>query len=98
MIKGGGLSTIIAGPDGSEFAGLVPDGVAKVRFTPSTGQPVEADVSSNFYDLHVDQTSASVRVTPPSGYTGPPISAPPTPANGRIEWLDSSGTVIGPTR
>ena len=75
----------------------MPDGVAKVRFTPVNGQPVETDVTSNFYDLYVDQTSTSpVPVTPPPGYTGPPISAAPGLAKGQLEWLDSSGNVVGP--
>jgi hypothetical protein len=97
VIKGKGLVTSFPGRDGTEFAGLVPDGVAKVRFTPVNGQPVETDVTSNFYDLYVDQTSTSpVPVTPPPGYTGPPISAAPGLAKGQLEWLDSSGNVVGP--
>jgi hypothetical protein len=96
-IRNGGPLAITNGPDGSDYAGLVPDGVTKARFTPETGDPIEVGVSSNFYELHVDGTSGKfVPVTPPPGYEGPPIPPKPAPVSGKLEYLDGSGKVVGP--
>jgi hypothetical protein len=92
-----GLLSVSAGSTETTFAGLVPDGVAQVRFTPVGGNPVVADVRSNFYELRFGSTAASTPVTPPPGYSGKKIPAPPMPAQGRIEWLDGAGKVVGPT-
>ncbi|HEX3873023.1 MAG TPA: hypothetical protein VHW26_02680, partial [Solirubrobacteraceae bacterium] len=86
-----------AGPTETEFAGLVPDRVARVLFTPAGGTPIGVPVSSNFYDLDVPGSSAAPKpVTPPPGYTGPTITPAPRPAAGRVEWLDGAGRVIRP--
>jgi hypothetical protein len=91
-IRNAGIMTESAGSTGTELAGVVPDGVAKVRFTPVGEAPIVVDVTSNFYDIHVAETSKS-----PAAAAPPADSPPPEPVNGRIEWLDSSSKVIGPT-
>jgi len=80
---------------GTRFVGIVPDGVARVRFTPVGAAPVVAEVRDNFYALRVPRLGPPARVTPPKGYTGA-IPSPPEPAHGQLQWLDAAGEVIGP--
>lgn len=98
VIKRTGMGGASASSTETQFFGLVPDGVAKVRFMPSTGDAVSVDVSSNFYVLSVAGSSSSGPVTPPPGYSGPKIAPPPMPLGGQMEWLDDAGNVVGPGR
>jgi hypothetical protein len=82
---------------GTRFVGIVPDGVARVRFTPAGAAPAAVTVHDNFYELRVPQLGRGVRVTPPKGYSGS-IPSPPEPAHGRLDWLDAAGAVIGPPK
>jgi hypothetical protein len=49
MVKRIGMGGSAASASATEFFGLVPDGVAKVRFTPVDGAPATTDVDANFY-------------------------------------------------
>jgi hypothetical protein len=94
-----GVSSLSAGADYTNYTGVVPDGVARVRFTPEGAAPVEVAVRDNFYELRTSAPSARGRMDPPEGYTGPTgkdgkIEAPPMPAHGRLEWLDAAGNVV----
>jgi hypothetical protein len=98
-----GVSAVSAGFEhGTHFFGVVPDGVARVRFTPATGEPAVASVRDNFYEIRVPQLGPPrPGVKPPPGYTGPvgadsTLPAPPMPAGGQLDWLDAHGNVIGP--
>jgi hypothetical protein len=98
-----GVLLFSGGTQGTHIVGVVPDGVARVRFTPSGSSPVEVPVQENFFDLRVAATGPAGRVSPPSGWKGKVgadgrIVAPPTPAQGALDWLDASGRVVGPTR
>jgi hypothetical protein len=78
---------------------VVPDRVARVRFTPAGAAPVEVEVHENFYELRTPEHSPAGRVNAPPGVkTGADgkIAGPGRPAPGRLEWLDASGRVIGP--
>lgn len=98
MIERIGMGGSQASARATEFFGLVPDGVAKVRFTPLNGEPTLVNVTSNFYDLTISGSSTGGKVTPPPGYQGPKITPPPMPVAGTVAWLDSSGSVVGPTQ
>ena len=94
-----GVAMSSGGLKGSHYIGVVPDRVARVRFTPNGGAPVEADVRDNFYDLRTAEHSPAGRVDAPPGVkTGPDgkVAGPGGPAHGLLEWLDASGRVIGP--
>ena len=93
-----GVTLLRGGKDGTRYTGIVPDGVARVRFTPEGGEPAEVAVTDNFYDLHVPQLSEGGPVNPPPGWKGGEIPPPPMPAHGRLEWLDANGTFVGPVR
>ncbi len=98
-----GVSSMRVGDKiGTQIAGVVPDGITTVRFTPADGgAPLEAKVNaSNFFALSI-----------PSAKTLPPADAPPEitqktgaktvpggfePAHGTLEWLDADGRVQGP--
>jgi hypothetical protein len=83
---------------GTTVSGLVPDGVARVRFTPTDGPPRTADVTQNFYTITIARTAPSSRIKAPRGYKrGPTIPGPTQPLSGAAEWLDADGRVIGPT-
>lgn len=82
---------------GTTLVGLVPDGVARVRFTPATSKAVEVDVQSNFYAVSVPETAPAASVNAPKGYDGPTtIPGPPTPIEGTVDWLSNDGQVVGP--
>ncbi|MDA0169718.1 hypothetical protein OJ998_11540 [Solirubrobacter taibaiensis] len=51
-----GVSSLSAGAKGTHYFGVVPDGVARVRFRPQVGQPVETVVRENFYELRFPAT------------------------------------------
>jgi hypothetical protein len=96
-----GVSGTSAGQKGTHFVGIVPDGIARVRFTPAAGRPIQATVTENFYELRYGHVAPPTRMTPPSGWKGPvgddgKIEGGPMPARGRLEWLDASGKVVGP--
>jgi hypothetical protein len=94
-----GAGFLSASSTSTSLAGVVPDGVARVRFTPDEAPPVEARVTSNFYSLSVRQTAPSATVKAPPGYKGPAeIPGPPMPAAGTVQWLDDKGQVIGPAQ
>ncbi len=96
-IRTQGLALLSASRSHTSLAGVVPDGVAKVRFIPDTGAPVEADVASNFFSLSVAQTAPSRTVKAPPGSNGPSrIPGPPMPVRGTVQWLNRHGVVIGP--
>jgi hypothetical protein len=96
-LNGVGLSQ--ATPNRTILSGLVPDGVARVRFTPSRGAPVEVAASSNFYSLTIAEVGSAGMVKAPEGSNGPAmIPGPPLPIGGRIEWLDSKAQVVGPQK
>lgn len=95
-------STGIAGSEATAtattFTGLVPDGVARVRFVGRDGSTKEVAVASNFYELVVDEIAPPRMIDAPKGYDGPArIPGPPLPVAGVTEWLDANGTVVGPT-
>jgi hypothetical protein len=92
-----GITGIAASRTRTRYTGLVPDGVARVRFTPRTGGVAEVAVSSNFYSLSVPQTAPPRMIDAPEGFDGPSrIPGPPMPVAGTIEWLDENGHVVGP--
>lgn len=94
-----GASLLSASSTRTSLAGIVPDGVARVRFTPDAGAPVEANVTSNFFSLSVPQTAPPETIKAPPGYNGPSeIAGPPMPAAGIVRWLDRNGQAIGPAR
>lgn len=81
----------------SQFVGIVPDGVARVRFLGTDGTTAEAPVEANFYSFSVDGLAPPRKVPPPpdSSQTAP-VDGPATPAEGEIQWLDAGGGVVGP--
>lgn len=96
MVPRHGIASISAGKQGTTYVGVVPDGVARVRFTPEAGQPVEVVVRENFYELRIRTTAPPGRVSPPAGWNGPKgkdgkIEGPPMPAYGKLEWIDGNG-------
>jgi hypothetical protein len=92
-----GITGIAASRTTTRYTGLVPDGVARVRFTPRTGTAAEVAVTSNFYSLSVPQTAPPGMIDAPEGFDGPSrIPGPPMPVPGTIEWLDADGHVVGP--
>ena len=95
-----GVTMISGGHGETRYVGVVPDGVAAVRFTPDGGRPVVVAVRENFYELRISISAPPGRVNPPKGFTGPVgkdgrIVGPPMPAQGKLEWLDAGGNVIG---
>ena len=96
-----GVTGSAAGQDGTHFVGIVPDGIVRVRFTPTEGQAVEVVVYDNFYDLRYDAVASS-RADPPSDWRGQvgddgKIAGAPLPAQGRLEWLNATGKIVGPS-
>lgn len=80
------------------LAGLVPDGVHRVRFTPDGGTPIEMGVRSNFFTGSVLNRDQAPSVKAPAGNDVPSTApAPPLrPLSGTLEWLDADGHVVGP--
>lgn len=94
-----GITVLSASKSRTDLAGIVPDGVSGIRFTPEDGPPVRVDVTTNFYSLSVPATGHAGTIKAPSGYPGPAaIPGPPMPMRGTVEWLDSGGHVVGPTQ
>lgn len=93
-----GLQVRSANGDGvTRVVGLVPDGVAKVRFVPTDGPAVTAPVTNNHYSLKVvNEQPALTPTSVSSPVAGAPTTPPPTPVTGTAEWLDRSGAVVGP--
>lgn len=92
-----GVQLTLATASATEIAGVVPDGVANVRFTPTGGAAVTAKPSGNFYDLRIDQVAPERMIDAPPGSDGPArIPGPPAPASGTLQWLDVHGAVVGP--
>jgi hypothetical protein len=80
------------------YTGVVPDGVAAVRFVPRTGSSRQAVVEDNFFVLEVNQVAPPRMIKAPEGYNGPAmIPAPPLPPAGELQWLNADGDVTGPT-
>jgi hypothetical protein len=98
MIATHGLLSSDVGASSTTLAGLTPDGVSQVRFTPDNGDPVQTNVTDNFFELHIASTTPQGTVVVPpdvaakTGHTTAP--APPAPAPGTLEWLDANGQVI----
>lgn len=96
-MKDHGTAVAMAAADRSTYAGLVPDGVTRVRFVPKRGSAVEGEVTSNFYTLTVPGTEPAQSVPAPPGYSGGrTIPGPTMPLDGSIELVDTSGRVVGP--
>lgn len=94
-----GVSVTAANAHQTTIAGLVPDRVARVRFTTTNATRVTADARNNFYSLAVNETMPTRMIPAPKArtYTGPArIPSPPTPIGGALTWLDADGQVIGP--
>jgi hypothetical protein len=96
-----GLTFLSGGEDGTQYVGVVPDGVARVRFTPQGGAPAVTEVHQNFFDLRVPEHGRAGRTRPPKEYTGPrgpdgKIAGPVGPVQGELEWLDPHGKPVGP--
>lgn len=92
-----GVGILTASMDATHLTGLVPDGVASVRFTPDSGPAVEATTTNGFFELTVPSSRTMPAVKAPAGYDGPAtVPGPPAPAAGTLTWLDSSGRAIGP--
>ena len=96
-----GVTSHSGGKKGTHYVGLVPDGVARVRFSPFGGTPADSEVRENFFEIRVPENGPTRSVRPPKGYKGPTdgngmLPGPPEPANGRLEWFDASGKLVGP--
>ena len=92
-----GVGILTASKTETHLTGLVPDGVARIRFTPESGAAVEALTAGGFYDLTVSSARAVSAVKAPPGYDGAAtIPGPPAPAPGKLTWLDARGKVVGP--
>jgi len=94
-----GVSSLSGGPNGTHWVGVVPDGVARVRFTPDGGTPKDSIVRENFYEIRVPEHAPETRIRPPKGWKAPVgedgmIPGAGGPASGTIEWFDSAGKVI----
>ena len=94
-----GVTQVAGGRTGTRYAGIVPDGIARVRFTPRGGQPIEAAVTGNFYELRYDATAPTRRIPAPKDWSGPvgddgKIEFPRMPVHGVLEWLDASGNIV----
>jgi hypothetical protein len=83
---------------GGTLAGLVPDGVQRVRFTPDDGTPIEMEVRHNFFTGSLPSAGQARSAKAPAGQDagsnapGPP----PRPSNGTFQWLAPDGQVVGP--
>lgn len=83
----GSLNDVRRGRLRSTTTGLVPDGVARVRVTLTTGRTLTADVSDNYYELPID-------VTTQGGGTDVD-GAPFRSINGRpVVWLNDNGRAV----
>ena len=88
-----GVMSISGGRKGTRYAGVVPDGITRVRFTPDGGTPAQSSVRGNFFELRVPEHGPAIAA--PTGEPGM-INGPVGPATGRLEWLDARGKVVGP--
>jgi hypothetical protein len=98
-VRDRGVSMIAASATATTVVGLVPDEVARVRFTPSQGRASTVEASSNFFSLSVPQTKPRDMIAAPKdeSWTGPTmIEGPPMPVAGTLEWLAADGRVVGP--
>lgn len=94
-----GAQTISASKTGTTVAGLVPDGVARVRFVPVEGGPNEVEVRDNFFTLSVPRTAPPRMVRAPEGFDGPQrIPGPPMPVHGTFHWLSADSEIVGPNK
>jgi hypothetical protein len=95
--KANGVGVLTASKSSTHLTGLVPDGVARVRFAPDSGSPVEVAASGGFYELTVHSSRSLPAIKAPPGSDGPStIPGPPAPASGKLTWLDTSGSAVGP--
>jgi len=88
-----GLTLLSASSTGTNLTGIVPDSVARVRFTPQGGQTVEVGVSSNYFRLSTPQTRTS---PPTTRVDGTPAPGVPLPAAGNVTWLRADGHQTAP--
>jgi hypothetical protein len=94
-----GVVVVTAGSGQTNIAGIAPDGVAEVRFTPNAGPPAESRVASNFFALSIPQTAPGTMIKAPPGYNGPSkIPGPPMPTPGTIQWVTDAGKIVGPAK
>ena len=93
----GGLDMLLAGhivafDDKGDALGLVPDGVTRVVLDYRGGPSITADVDDNFFNVEGAPTTQPQAESP---------GAPPPPQTmvlpSSVQWLDSSGHVVGPT-
>lgn len=92
-----GIGVTSADASTTRVAGLVPDGVAEVRYTPQGGSPVTAAVRSNLYSLAIGSIKPERLIAAPEGFDGPTlIPGPPVPIDGTALWLDDAGRTVGP--
>lgn len=99
-VRARGVSMTAASATATTVVGLVPDGVARVRFTPVKGRATTVEASSNFFSLSVPQTKPREMIAAPKdeSWTGPAmIEGPPMPVAGSLEWLAADGSVVGPS-
>ena len=60
---------------------------------------MEAKTEGNFYALSVPETAPARRIKAPPGYNGPStIPGPRMPISGTLQWLNSNGDVVGPSK
>ena len=96
-VKANGVGVLAASKTSTHLIGLVPDGVARVRFTPDSGSPIEVAVTGGFYQLTVPSARSLPAIKAPPGYDGPStIPGPPAPVSGKLAWLDTRGNAVGP--
>ena len=67
-----GVGVAAGGRKGTHLFGIVPDGVARVRFTPDGGTPKDSIVRENFYDIRVREHAPATPLRPPKGWLGRP--------------------------
>lgn len=95
-----GITMMAASASATTVVGLVPDGVTRVRFTPTKGSAATVAAKSNFFSLSVPQTQTRDTIAAPKDdtWTGPAmIEGPPMPVAGSLEWLAGDGRAVGPT-
>lgn len=98
-VRSRGLFSIqVSTETGTSVSGLVPDGVATVRYSPKDGAPVDARVDTNFFQVTVPQSTPTAPVPAPAELTEATgkqsLPGGVNPAAGSLEWLDANGAVI----
>jgi hypothetical protein len=92
-----GVRVAVADDRGTRVIGVVPDGVAVVRFAGVDGTEATVPVRANAFSFEVPTTGPASTIDAPDGYEhGASVPSPPLPATGEITWLDAAGAVVGP--